>query len=211
MKTKLGFIACLFSILYLGKINSQNNCNTFSTYFGGTQSDEVKSVCIDLFKNSYVIGNTYSADLPVTPGLINDTYSGGYDGYISKFDSCGALLWSTYFGGLNFDSAEKIIATKNGDIVFCGYTNSTNTFTSTGCFQPTLGGGYDCFVTKVSPNGLIIWSTYFGKSGGDFAFDIKTDNFDNIIIGGTTTSTSLYTTAASFQPNLKGNTDAFIA
>jgi hypothetical protein len=208
------FIFCTASIF----IPAQNSCAFFSTYFGGTQSDEIKSVCIDGDKNSYLLGNTYSTGLPVTAGLINDTHSGNYDAFIAKMDSCGSLVWCTYFGGANFDSGEKITILHDGSLVFCGYTNSLNTPTTTGCFQAGNNGSYDCFLTKIAPNGTIIWSTFFGKSGGDFAYDIKTDALDHIIIGGTTTSTGLYTTstglyttAASFQQNHKGSTDAFIA
>ncbi|MBK6986626.1 MAG: SBBP repeat-containing protein [Bacteroidetes bacterium] len=190
---------------------SQPICSNFSTYFGGNQFDEIKSVCVDVDKNSYVIGNTYSNDLPVTLGLINDTASGNYDVFLAKFDSCGALIWSTYFGGIGYESAEKMELTHDGNIVFCGYTTSVTTPTTLGCFQANNNGGYDCYLTKITPNGLIVWSTFFGKSGGDFAFDLKIDAVDNIIIGGTSTSTNLYTTPSSFQPNHKGNTDAFIA
>lgn len=190
---------------------SQQTCSNFSTYFGGNQFDEIKSVCVDVNKNSYVIGNTYSNDLPVTLGLINDTASGNYDVFLAKFDSCGALIWSTYFGGIGYESAEKMEITHDGNIVFCGYTTSVTTPTTVGCFQQNNNGGYDCYLTKITPNGLIVWSTFFGKSGGDFAFDLKIDAVDNIIIGGTSTSTNLYTTPFSFQPNHKGNTDAFIA
>jgi hypothetical protein len=201
------FIFCSGSIF----ISAQNTCAFFSTYFGGSQSDEIKSVCVDTNKNSYLLGNTYSTTLPVTPGLINDTHSGNYDAFLAKLDSCGSLVWCTYFGSTNFDSGEKITLMHDGNLVFCGYTNSLNTPTTTGCFQVSNNGSYDCFLTKITPNGTIIWSTYFGKSGGDFAYDVKTDALDNIIIGGTTTSAGLYTTAGSFQPNHKGNTDAFIA
>lgn len=197
----------------LGSLNyyGQTNCSSFSTYFGGTQFDEIKSVCIDANKNNYVIGNTYSADLPVTNGLINNTHSGDYDVFIAKTDSCGTLIWCTYFGTPNFDSGEKITLSADGNLVFCGFSSGINLPVSSGCFQSVNNGGYDCFVTKITPNGLIIWSTYFGKTNGDFAYDITTDALNNIIIGGTTTSPNLYTTINSFQPNHKGNTDSFIA
>jgi len=191
---------------------AQTGCLSFSTFFGGTQSDEVKSVAVDHDKNTYVLANTYSTDLPVTSGLINDSHSGSYDGYLAKFDSCGSLLWSTYMGGANFDSAERLAMTRDGNLVVCGYTSSLNTFTTTGCFQPLHDGSYDAFICKIGPGGHILWSTLFGKAGGDFAFDITVDKFNNIIVGGTTTSSGLYTVAGtSFQVNLKGNTDAFIA
>ena len=192
------------------ELNSQT-CNYVSSYFGGIQKDEIKSVCVDLTKNSYILGNTYSTDLPITPGKINDTHSGDYDAFLCKFDSCGILKWCTYFGTSAYDNGEKIALTNDGNIVFCGYTSGVTSHTTLGCFQPSTGGGYDCFITKINPNGTIIWSTYFGKSGGDFAFEIKVDNFDNVIIGGTTTSSNLYTTAASFQQIKEANTDAFIS
>jgi hypothetical protein len=204
------FWLLIISFCMTGK--AQTNCRSFSTYFGGTQSDEIKSVVTDHNKNTYVAGNTYSTDLPVTPGLINDTHSGSYDGFIAKFDSCGSLLWSTYLGGANFDSAEKIALGTDGNILICGYTSSLNTFTTTGCFQATNNGGYDAFICKINPAGHLVWSTLFGMAGGDFAYDITVDKLNNISVGGTTTSTGLYTVAGtSFQVNLKGNTDAFIA
>jgi hypothetical protein len=210
MNLKSVFFLAIF-LLIKAYLISQPTCSNFSTYFGGNQFDEIKSVCVDVNKNSYVIGNTYSNDLPITLGLINDTASGNYDVFLAKFDSCGALIWSTYFGGIGYESAEKMEITHDGNIVFCGYTTSVTTPTTLGCFQQNNNGGYDCYLTKITPNGLIVWSTFFGKSGGDFAFDLKIDAVDNIIIGGTSTSTNLYTTPFSFQPNHKGNTDAFIA
>lgn len=201
----------LLSLLIPLSTYSQSLCSSFSTYFGGNQFDEIKGVCQDLDKNSYIVGNTYSEDLPVTSGLINDTASGSYDVFIAKIDSCGGLIWCTYFGSTQFDNVEKIKILQDGNLVFCGYTIGTNIPTSSGCFQTNNNGNYDCFITKITPNGHIIWSTYFGKSNGDFAFDLSIDALDNIIIGGTTTSANLYTTPTSFQQNLKGNTDAFIA
>jgi hypothetical protein len=212
MKIRFADVFYVLVVLTFVTGKAQTNCPSFSTYFGGTQSDEIKSVIVDQNKNTYVLGNTYSADLPVTIGLINDSYSGSYDGFIAKFDSCGILLWSTYMGGSNFDSGEKMSLTKDGNLVFCGYTSSLNTFTTFGCFQSTHNGSYDCFITKINPSGHVIWSTLFGKSGGDFAYDLSVDISNHIIVGGTTTSTGLYTIAGtSFQVTLKGNTDAFIA
>ena len=201
------FISLLVSL----RLNAQSSCSFFSTYFGGNQFDEIKGVCVDANKNNYIIGNTYSTDLPITNGLINDTASGGYDVFLAKIDSCGGLVWCTYFGTTNFDSGEKIKIAHDGNLVFCGYTNGLNLGTTPGCFQSVNNGSYDCFVTKITPNGTLIWNSYFGKSNGDFAYDIATDALDNVVIGGTTTSPNLYTTASSFQPNIKANTDAFVA
>ncbi len=200
---------CIFLFFALG-VNSQT-CNYWSTYLGQTGSDDIKGIALDNNKNSYVIVQTDSPSLTVTPGLISDALNGINDAYIAKFDSCGNFLWATYLGTTDFDSGEKIIVCADGNIAFTGYTQGAGLPTTPGCFQAANAGQYDCFLGKVSPAGALLWLTYFGSLGSDFAYDISTDFNGNLFIGGTTTSNNLYTNASSFQQTFGGNTDAFIA
>lgn len=199
------FLFCALSL------SAQVNCNYWSTYIGKSGSDEVRGITSDNNKNSYVIMQTDSPNLPTTPGLISTTLTGFYDAYIAKFDSCGAFVWGTYLGTANFDSGEKIVVCADGNIAFTGYSQDVNLPTTAGCFQSSFGGQMDCFVGKITPNGNLLWLTYFGKTGSDLAYDVSCDPFNNLFIGGTTTSTNLYVTASSFQQTFGGNTDAFIA
>lgn len=203
----------IYIFLILGYCcKSQTNCSYWSTYIGKTDADEVKGIAVDNSKNSYIIMQTQSQSLTTTPGLISDTLKGFYDAYIAKFDSCGNFLWGTYLGTTGFDSGEKIVICPDGGIAFTGYSQAVGLpTTSLSCFQPTFAGQSDCFVGKISPNGNLIWLTYFGKSNYDLAFDIACDFSGNLFIGGTTTSTNLFTNATSFQQTFGGNTDAFIA
>ncbi|MBK6523762.1 MAG: SBBP repeat-containing protein [Sphingobacteriaceae bacterium] len=199
-----------FSFLFL-KVSSQP-CPQLSTYFGKTQIEEFKGVCKDNKGNIYAIGNTTSSDLPVTAGAFQSIYKANYEAFIVKFDSCGALIWCTYFGTNGFDSGEKIAYSNlDSSIVITGYTDGTDLDTTYNCFQPTSIGMNDCFLAKFNLNGQAKWITYFGGTQSDFSYAISIDSKSNIIIGGTSLSPSIHTSTLSFQQNLVGAVDAFIA
>jgi hypothetical protein len=201
----------IYILLFLQlNVNSQT-CNNWSTYLGAIGSDEIKGLALDNNKNCYIIMQTDSPSLTTTPGLISNTNNGVYDAYIAKFDSCGNFIWGTYLGTTSFDTGEKIILCPDGNLAFTGYTQGAGLPTTPSCFQSTLAGQYDCFLGKITPNGNLLWLTYFGKLNGDFAYDLSCDFNGNIFMGGTTTSTNFFTNVSSFQQVFGGNTDAFIA
>jgi hypothetical protein len=204
-------IFCTTFFLFLWQVGVSQSCPQISTYFGKTQFDEFKGICSDDKGNLYAVGNTYSNDLPVTPGAFQTVYKSNYESFIVKFDSCGTLAWCTYFGSQGFDSAEKIAYSNDSSIVIVGYTNGADLDTTYNCFQDVNKGSYDCFIAKFNLAGQAKWITYFGGTNADLAYDVTVDKSCNIIIGGTTLSSTLYTTSQSFQPSLSGATDAFIA
>lgn len=202
--------ALFFSILFL-EVASQP-CPQLSTYFGKSQIDEFKGICKDTKGNIYAIGNTTSNDLPVTAGAFQSTYKANYEAFVVKFDSCGVLIWCTYFGTNGFDSGEKIAYSKSdSSIVITGFTDGSDLDTTYNCFQPTSNGMNECFLAKFNLNGQAKWVTYFGGTQSDFSYAISIDQKSNIVIGGTSLSPIIHTTAQSFQQNLVGAVDAFIA
>ncbi|MEO6301674.1 MAG: SBBP repeat-containing protein, partial [Bacteroidia bacterium] len=200
-----------YILLFVALESNSQSCNYWSTYLGNMGSDDMRGIAIDNSNNSYVIMQTDSPSLTITPGLISDVIIGGNDVYIAKFDSCGNFVWATYLGTTSFDSGEKITVSSDGNIVFTGYTQGTGLPCTSGCFQAGNAGQWDCFLGKIAPNGNLLWLTYFGSNGSDFAYDMSCDFNGNIFIGGTTTSTNLYVNASSFQQTFGGNTDAFVA
>lgn len=201
----------LFFLFFSVKISAQP-CPQLSTYFGKSQSEDIKGICKDTKGNIYAIGNTTSNDLPVTAGAFQTTYKANYEVFIIKMDSCSNLIWCTYFGTQGFDSGEKI-AYSNSDssIVITGYTDGIDLDTTFGCFQPLSNGMNDCFVAKFDLNGVAKWVTYFGGAQGDFSYAVSIDAKGHIIIGGTSLSPTLHTNTQSFQQNLTGAVDAFVA
>ena len=200
----------LVLILMYG-FNHAQNCPQISTYFGQSAIDEFKGICKDPSGNLYVLGNTTNSTLPVTMGAFQMQHKGDYESFLAKFDSCGSLVWCTYFGTSGFDKGEKIAYSSDSSIVFTGYTAGTDLGVTSGCFQSASNGNYDVYLAKFGLNGQAKWITYFGGTQSDFSYAIDIDKSRNIVIGGTSLSPTLYPSPQSFQPNLAGAVDAFIA
>ncbi len=75
------------------------------------------------------------------------------DVFISELKANGsALLFSTYFGGSEYDDQGNGIAVDSaGNLYVAGYTQSRQ-FPTKNAFQAQFGGGsYDAFVSKIGP------------------------------------------------------------
>lgn len=126
-----------------------------------------------------------------------------------------ALAYSTYLGGTKLNTAYSIAVDNAGDAYLTGTTTSTD-FPTKNPAQSLDAGSYDAFVVKLNPAGTgLIYSTYLGGKGVDFAFSIGIDTAGNAYVVGTTGSSNFPTTAGSFQTVcgnacLKGTPDVFV-
>jgi hypothetical protein len=75
----------------------------WGTYYGGSDSDYGYSCTTDATGNVYLAGMTQSTNAIATSGAHQTTHGGIDDAFIAKFDSSGAILWGTYYGGSNAD------------------------------------------------------------------------------------------------------------
>jgi hypothetical protein len=184
---------------------------TFSTYLGGQNPDEGMGIDHDAAGNIIITGYTQSLNFPVTQPALQDTSRGLYDGFISKFDPSGNLIWSTYYGSSADDFLNKLVCGPDNSIYVVGHTPGTDLPLSSNPFQATNAGSYDAFVIKLNASGQRVWATYFGGPGGDLGLDITIDNQQNIFFGGSTSGLSLPTTAGCFQNSNNGPLDAWLA
>ncbi len=185
------------------------------TFIGGSGDDNGVSICDDAQGGVVITGYTYSGSattslFPVTPGVFQLTPGGNsvMDAFISRFDSNGNLVFSTYFGGTNEDFGYSITSDATGNIFFAGATASPNLSTA-GVVQSSPGGSKDMLIAKFSSMGTRIWSTYYGGNGFDDATSIELDVAGNIVLTGTSDG-NFPTTATSNQPAFGGVMDAVI-
>lgn len=154
---------------------------TWTTYYGGTDSDYGDEVAVDPNGNLFVFGDTWSTDFPVqsAAGAYNQSANGGDDDfYLLKFGPTDARLWATYYGGNDVEfvggSDQPLALDAAGNVYVTGMTNSTNlpVLNPGGFFQGTASGMRDAVIGHFTNAGAMVWSTYLGSDGMDFGTGI---------------------------------------
>jgi len=178
----------------------------FSTYLGGSQVDQGKGVAIGDNGAIYVTGTTNSTDFPT----VNPFRAQYAPSFVTKFDSGGSVVYSTYFGPDCCATATAIAVDGGGNSFLTGSTNSA-VFPVLNAFQPTIGGSTDAFVAKFSPVGALEWSTFLGGDRNDSGAGIAVDPIGNIHVTGSTLSTN-FPVLDAFQAASGGGNfdDAFV-
>jgi hypothetical protein len=195
---------------YLAKFGPSGNL-IWATYYGGTDSDYGYAIKVDASGNIYLVGYTSSTNAIVTPGTYQTIFNGTTEAFLVKFNSSGTRLWGTYYGGPLFELASGVATDAAGNVYMAGYTQSTSGIASAGGFQTTSGGLTDAFLAKFNANGNILWSTFYGGAGDDYANDVATDNLGNVVMCGSANSNSGIASAGGFQNTLNaGSQDAFV-
>ena len=208
---------------FILKFNS-SGVRLWATFYGGSSYDIGYGICIDKLGNPYITGITYSTDFPtkILTGAYNQNTSGGsYDAFILKFNSSGARIWATYYGGTNWDEGISICTDTLGNIYVTGRTSSTNFPIQTllGAYNQIsmVGPGGDAFILKFNSSSERLWATFYGGSGTEYGLSIYTDNSGNLYVTGHTSSTNFPTktlTGAYNQTSYGGSSgypgDAFI-
>lgn len=175
---------------FLAKFDSSGN-RIWGTYYGGFGSEEGVCVITDSTGNVMLGGLTTSTTGISSSGFQN-TYGGGpADAFLAKFNSSCGLIWGTYYGGSQNESAQSLSVGPGGNIYMGGYTTSTNGIAAGG-FQNTKGTGAldDAYLVKFSPSGARLWGTYYGGSNIDIGRGTNTDPSGNVYMVGWTKSTS---------------------
>ncbi|HRE59389.1 MAG TPA: SBBP repeat-containing protein, partial [Candidatus Kapabacteria bacterium] len=105
-------------------------------------------------------------------------------------DPMPELSWGTYYGDSGWEQGMDIAVDGSGNVYVIGQTFSTNNIATTGAHQTTLGSSTDVFIAKFSPNGVLLWGTYYGGDSDDRAGEIAVDGSGNVYVIGQTFSTN---------------------
>ena len=155
----------------------------YSTYLGGSGTDQGYGIAVDNSGSAYVTGYTTSTDFPTMNPLQPAKAGGDTDAFVAKLSPEGsALIYSTYLGGSRNDYGWGIAVDSLGNAYITGNTTSTD-FPTMNPLQPAEadGGVYgDAFVAKLNPTGsALVYSTYLGGGGNDTGSGIAVDNSGN--------------------------------
>jgi hypothetical protein len=194
---------------FVFKVSADGSTLLYSTFIGGVGPDLANSIAVDSSGNAFVTGNTDSFNFP-TVNAYDNTLSGNDDCFVFKLSADGStLLYSTFIGGRERDSAESIAVDSSGNAFVTGWTHSPD-FPTANAYSITKGGDEDCFVLKLSADGLtLLYSTYVGGDDYDEASSIAVDSYGNAYVAGITSSSD-FPTVNAYDNTLNGNNDCFM-
>ncbi len=190
----------------------------FGTYLGGSGADAGRTIAVDAAGLVYVAGSTYSFDFPLSANAYQPGNHDDGDGFLAVLNpATGALVYSTFLGGSSTDEIKKILIDPAGRVAMTGYTLSFDFPVSQNAYQPVFGGVANAFLAildlKASQAGAgLTYSTFYGGTGGEVAYDLKLDAAGHYYLCGYTLSPDLPVTPNAVSPNSGGaGLDGFIA
>lgn len=151
---------------------------------------------------------TYNAAIPSVSASPSG-YWGGF-GWAARFSPSGTLQFSTYlygnsagpvstcWNGTNYYTCypatslsiqwRNISEDASGNVYFTAATNAINYPVTNGAYQPSrvANGQYSGVLTKLSPSGAVIYSTYFGDTSGNYTYPyaVTVDSSGNAYLSG---------------------------
>jgi len=135
---------------FVAKLTETGTGLLYSTYLGGSSSDEGFSVQVHALGSAYATGATASADFPTTPAAIDTTFNGIMDSFVAKLEATGSgLLYATYLGGGGYDRGYSVAVDASGSALVTGFTPSTDFPTTPGAFDTSFNGLLDAFVASL--------------------------------------------------------------
>jgi streptogramin lyase len=201
--------------VFVAKLNPAGSGLVYSTYLGGSDFDDGRSIAIDASGQAHVTGSTGSGDFPTTAGALDTSPNGDSDAFVTTLDSSGGSLgYSTLFGGSAFDGASGIALDSAGNAYVSGQTGSTDLPATPGAYSTsfTPGGFADAFALKLDASGSTAeYATYLGGSDSDNSTSIAVDAAGSAHLVGSTFAADFPTTAGAFDETHNGFTDGFVA
>jgi hypothetical protein len=181
---------------FVTKVNATGSALLYSTYLGGADLDQGLGIAVDTSGYAYVTGHTYSTNFPtVNPYQANLVLDA--EVFVTKLGLTGStLVYSTYLGGDSTDIAGGIAVDVSGNVYVTGETRSIHGGSYPGFpvknpLQSNLASVtpgpyyYDAFLAKLNAAGSdLIFSTYLGGKGEEYAFAVAVDSSGSAYIVG---------------------------
>lgn len=190
---------------YLVKFDS-SGVRQWGTYYGGANDDLAYTCATDKLGNVFISGDSESGTGTVVATSLSyqNTYAGGSDAFLAKFDNNGIRQWATYYGGSGVEKTTHCAVDTLNNIFIAGQTTTTNggIITTPGGFITTypMGGAPKTYLVKFDNSGARQWGTYFWA---ETINSCATDKYNNVYFCGETVYPSV-ANAGSHQTNFGG-------
>lgn len=208
------------SDMFLVKLSPLGDRLMVGTFLGGSDSEGMPGLAIDVDGNAILVSGTHSPDYPVTPGTVGFSPHGGEDICISIVSpDGGTLLHSTRIGGAANDNASRVVLDRRGQIVVAGVSFSRDFPVTADALQSTGRGNSDSVICRLNPSLTEIqYATLLGGDRQDVCMGLGVDDRNHVTIAGFTNSSDYPTTPGALARGYLGPSnppawtgDAFVA
>jgi hypothetical protein len=158
---------------------------------GGDGDQRVFTVALDGVDNIYIDG-WFELDSDMDPGAgsLLVTSAGEFDGFFSKLDPAGQLIWANPLPNTERSFVSDMeISPSTGDVIITGcFRDTIDMDPSTGSFPlstDVLGAFYEAntnFLARYSNNGAVLWAERLGGANDGPVVSIHDDGFGNEVI-----------------------------
>ncbi len=202
--------------VWIGKLSADGSTLEWGTYLGGTKTEKPADIALAPDGTVVVLGQTFSADFPTTSGAWQTVLSQGAstksDVFVARLSASGsALVWSTYYGGADSDSAWACALYPDGDVLAAFDPFALAPPATAGVIDEVFNPG-DLGLFRLSADGTQrLWQTYFRASSID---DMLIDGEGNAYLAGGILSGDLplMTTPGVLKETITtGDSDAFVS
>jgi hypothetical protein len=152
---------------FVTEFNPGGNSLLYSTYLGGSGTDQASSIAVTPAGIAFVTGSTNSSDFPTGDaiqgilGLANNGQCSGNspcpDAFVTQIDTVHkSVVYSTFLGGNNSDIGLGIAVDNTGLPYITGTTSSTNfPAIANGSFSSALTGNVsNAFIAKIGSQSI---------------------------------------------------------
>ena len=193
-----------------------------STYLGGSDVEWANDVAVGQGDTVFLCGTTYSNDFPTTSGVLDNSYNGGMEGFISAFTpNLNNLAASTYVSGDADEELYEIFAHPTKSLVLVvGYSSSTNIPMSSSGYDTDVFA-QDAYVLRTN-NALsaVVGATFFGEAGPSYqgypttGYTVTLLSGGDVVIGGSVDgqpSATPLSIVGGFDSDFGGYAEGFVA
>lgn len=156
-----------YESVFVTRLAADGTALIYSTFLG-TDDDHDRPAGIVLHGDGRltVLGTTWSAAFPTTPGSHRPLYPGGdRSAFLTQLSPDGSsLVFSTFVGGSGYDDAAALALASDGTFVLAGDTNSVDFPVTAGAYDTamTAGAGEKEYILRMSASGdAVLAATFF--------------------------------------------------
>jgi len=161
---------------------------------------EIVDISIDNNNQLLISGRTSLSTGVATPGTFITTKTLPTENCLVKYNINMQKIWGTYLGTIYNNNSFYFDHRTNN--MYFGISTEIENLSTINAYQEQIAGGIDDLIIKLTENGQLAWSTYYGGELNENGANLKImlDTNENLYFNSTTSSLSYISTPEALFP-----------